>query len=142
MSFAFLGENLDDEQVETLFADCMDPEDDEGMIPYSRKYKLTISFVSPIFWIYMWCQFVNVKHIVICILYMHLLSTHTPHTHTHTQSQPAHHTPVYSNVLSVYSLAHATHAPPRTCRLCRMPHCVTDPIEFIQRLMSDPVVFD
>ncbi|XP_017470827.1 PREDICTED: myosin light chain alkali isoform X1 [Rhagoletis zephyria] len=30
-----LGEALDDEQVETLFADCMDPEDDEGMIPYS-----------------------------------------------------------------------------------------------------------
>ncbi|KAH8419190.1 hypothetical protein KR222_009398 [Zaprionus bogoriensis] len=31
-----LGESLDDEQVETLFADCMDPEDDEGMIPYSQ----------------------------------------------------------------------------------------------------------
>ncbi|XP_017470828.1 PREDICTED: myosin light chain alkali isoform X2 [Rhagoletis zephyria] len=31
-----LGEALDDEQVETLFADCMDPEDDEGMIPYSQ----------------------------------------------------------------------------------------------------------
>ncbi|KAL7727511.1 hypothetical protein ACLKA6_002131 [Drosophila palustris] len=31
-----LGECLDDEQVETLFADCMDPEDDEGMIPYSQ----------------------------------------------------------------------------------------------------------
>ncbi|XP_011177787.1 PREDICTED: myosin light chain alkali isoform X1 [Bactrocera latifrons] len=31
-----LGEQLDDEQVETLFADCMDPEDDEGMIPYSQ----------------------------------------------------------------------------------------------------------
>ncbi|BFF92486.1 myosin light chain alkali [Drosophila madeirensis] len=30
-----LGESLDDEQVETLFADCMDPEDDEGFIPYS-----------------------------------------------------------------------------------------------------------
>uniref|UniRef100_A0A1L8EFQ7 Myosin light chain alkali n=1 Tax=Haematobia irritans TaxID=7368 RepID=A0A1L8EFQ7_HAEIR len=30
-----LGECLEDEQVETLFADCMDPEDDEGMIPYS-----------------------------------------------------------------------------------------------------------
>ncbi|KAI8044428.1 hypothetical protein M5D96_000587 [Drosophila gunungcola] len=33
-----LGESLDDEQVETLFADCMDPEDEEGFIPYSRKY--------------------------------------------------------------------------------------------------------
>lgn len=53
MSFALLGENLDDEQVETLFADCMDPEDDEGMIPYSRKYKLTKSFVSLICSIYM-----------------------------------------------------------------------------------------
>ncbi|XP_075148404.1 myosin light chain alkali isoform X1 [Haematobia irritans] len=31
-----LGECLEDEQVETLFADCMDPEDDEGMIPYSQ----------------------------------------------------------------------------------------------------------
>ncbi|EDW38860.1 GL13770 [Drosophila persimilis] len=31
-----LGESLDDEQVETLFADCMDPEDDEGLIPYSQ----------------------------------------------------------------------------------------------------------
>lgn len=37
-----VGESLDDEQVETLFADCMDPEDDEGMIPYSRKYTKTI----------------------------------------------------------------------------------------------------
>ncbi|XP_037811228.1 myosin light chain alkali isoform X1 [Lucilia sericata] len=31
-----LGENLEDEQVEELFADCMDPEDDEGFIPYSQ----------------------------------------------------------------------------------------------------------
>ncbi|XP_037730518.1 myosin light chain alkali isoform X1 [Drosophila subpulchrella] len=31
-----LGESLDDEQVESLFADCMDPEDDEGFIPYSQ----------------------------------------------------------------------------------------------------------
>ncbi|XP_022215030.1 myosin light chain alkali isoform X1 [Drosophila obscura] len=31
-----LGESLDDEQVEALFADCMDPEDDEGFIPYSQ----------------------------------------------------------------------------------------------------------
>jgi len=31
-----LGECLDDEQVETLFADCLDPEDDDGMIPYSQ----------------------------------------------------------------------------------------------------------
>ncbi|XP_046804856.1 myosin light chain alkali isoform X2 [Lucilia cuprina] len=30
-----LGENLEDEQVEELFADCMDPEDDDGFIPYS-----------------------------------------------------------------------------------------------------------
>lgn len=36
--FFILGEALTDEQVEELFADCMDPEDDEGMIPYSRKY--------------------------------------------------------------------------------------------------------
>ena len=31
-----LGEQMTDEQVEELFADCMDPEDDEGMIPYSQ----------------------------------------------------------------------------------------------------------
>ncbi|XP_073815889.1 myosin light chain alkali isoform X1 [Musca autumnalis] len=31
-----LGENLEDEQVETLFADCLDPEDDDGFIPYSQ----------------------------------------------------------------------------------------------------------
>lgn len=36
----FAGENLEDEQVEALFADCMDPEDDEGMIPYSRKFSI------------------------------------------------------------------------------------------------------
>lgn len=30
-----LGENLDDEQVEELFADCMPPEDDDGFIKYS-----------------------------------------------------------------------------------------------------------
>lgn len=37
-SNVLLGENLEDEQVEELFADCMDPEDDDGMIPYSRKF--------------------------------------------------------------------------------------------------------
>jgi len=31
-----LGENLDDEQVEELFADCMPPEDDDGFIKYSQ----------------------------------------------------------------------------------------------------------
>lgn len=33
-----IGEKLDDEQVEALFKDCVDPEDDEGYIPYARKY--------------------------------------------------------------------------------------------------------
>ncbi|KAL5284510.1 Mlc1 family protein [Megaselia abdita] len=32
-----LGENLQDDQVEELFTDCMDPEDEDGFIPYSRK---------------------------------------------------------------------------------------------------------
>lgn len=30
-----LGEKLDDEQVEQLFKDCLDPEDDDGYIPYA-----------------------------------------------------------------------------------------------------------
>ncbi|KAL5284509.1 Mlc1 family protein [Megaselia abdita] len=31
-----LGENLQDDQVEELFTDCMDPEDEDGFIPYSQ----------------------------------------------------------------------------------------------------------
>lgn len=33
-----IGEKLEDAQVDELVKDCMDPEDDDGMIPYARKY--------------------------------------------------------------------------------------------------------
>jgi len=35
----FLGEKLEDEQVNEVFADCLDPEDDDGNIFYARKYR-------------------------------------------------------------------------------------------------------
>jgi len=34
-----LGEKLEDSEVEELFKDCMDPEDDEGNIPYAPFLK-------------------------------------------------------------------------------------------------------
>lgn len=33
-----LGEKLSDPEVEQVLKDCMDPEDDDGFIPYARKY--------------------------------------------------------------------------------------------------------
>lgn len=33
-----LGEKLEDTEVAEVTKDCMDPEDDDGMIPYARKY--------------------------------------------------------------------------------------------------------
>lgn len=36
--FLLLGEKLDDNEVAEVVKDCMDPEDDDGMIPYARKY--------------------------------------------------------------------------------------------------------
>lgn len=33
-----LGERLEDFQVDEVLADCMDKEDEEGFIPYERKY--------------------------------------------------------------------------------------------------------
>lgn len=32
------GEKLTNDQVDELFDDCLDEEDDDGMIPYDRKY--------------------------------------------------------------------------------------------------------
>lgn len=32
------GEKLDDEEVQEVFKDCMDAEDDDGQIPYAREY--------------------------------------------------------------------------------------------------------
>lgn len=34
-----IGEQLDNEQVEAVFKDCMGEEDDEGQIKYARKYE-------------------------------------------------------------------------------------------------------
>lgn len=36
------GERLSDDEVNELFADCMDPEDDEGNIFYARTYSKLI----------------------------------------------------------------------------------------------------
>lgn len=33
-----LGERLDDDECDTVLKDCMDPEDDDGQIPYAREY--------------------------------------------------------------------------------------------------------
>lgn len=38
-----LGEKLDDAQVDEVVKDCMDPEDDEGMIPYAPFLKKVIA---------------------------------------------------------------------------------------------------
>lgn len=32
------GERLTDEEVDSVFKDCMDEEDEDGMIPYAREY--------------------------------------------------------------------------------------------------------
>lgn len=36
-AFGISGETLDNEQVETVFKDCMPEEDDDGNIKYGRK---------------------------------------------------------------------------------------------------------
>lgn len=33
----FTGEKLTDEELDLVVKDCMDPEDEDGMIPYVRK---------------------------------------------------------------------------------------------------------
>lgn len=45
--FIFIGEKLSDDEVADLFADCMDPEDDEGNIFYARMYHESISVLFP-----------------------------------------------------------------------------------------------
>jgi len=32
------GEKLSDQEVAEIAKDCMDPEDDDGMVPYVREY--------------------------------------------------------------------------------------------------------
>ncbi|KYN37901.1 Myosin light chain alkali [Trachymyrmex septentrionalis] len=41
-----LGERLNDEECDTVIKDCMDPEDDDGFIPYARKYHFILGRVS------------------------------------------------------------------------------------------------
>lgn len=36
--FFFSGEKLSDAELDEVVKDCMDPEDEDGMIPYVRKY--------------------------------------------------------------------------------------------------------
>lgn len=38
--FFKLGEKLSQEETDTVLAECMDPEDEDGFIPYVRKYRL------------------------------------------------------------------------------------------------------
>lgn len=35
--FAFSGEKLSDAELDEVVKDCMDPEDEDGMIPYVRE---------------------------------------------------------------------------------------------------------
>lgn len=34
------GERLSEAEVDEVLKDCLDPEDDEGMIPYVREYSV------------------------------------------------------------------------------------------------------
>lgn len=43
-----LGERLNDNELDSVLTDCMDPEDDEGFIPYIREYPFS-SFKSILF---------------------------------------------------------------------------------------------
>lgn len=45
-SLLSLGEALPDAQVDEIFKDCMDPEDEDGQIPYARKFKF-IPIINP-----------------------------------------------------------------------------------------------
>lgn len=42
---SFLGEPLDNEQVETVFKDCMPEENDDGEIQYAREYNKKKTFL-------------------------------------------------------------------------------------------------
>lgn len=39
------GEKLSEEELDHVVKDCMDPEDEDGMIPYVRKYSILFSYV-------------------------------------------------------------------------------------------------
>lgn len=40
-----LGEKLSDAETEEILADCMDKEDEDGFVPYERKYLFTMNFI-------------------------------------------------------------------------------------------------
>lgn len=48
----FLGEKLEDNEVAEVTKDCMDAEDDDGMIPYARKYLLLVFPVNYQIYVY------------------------------------------------------------------------------------------
>lgn len=40
-----VGERLSDVECDEVIRDCMDPEDDDGFIPYARKYRFVLNQV-------------------------------------------------------------------------------------------------
>lgn len=40
---------MEEKEVDEVVKDCMDPEDDDGMIPYARKFFLHFLFMKLIF---------------------------------------------------------------------------------------------
>lgn len=40
-AFVFTGERLEEKECDQVLKDCLDPEDDEGFVPYVRKYQFT-----------------------------------------------------------------------------------------------------
>lgn len=45
INLKYAGEKLEDNEVNEVVKDCMDPEDDDGMIPYARKYYYTVCVI-------------------------------------------------------------------------------------------------
>jgi len=43
--FAFAGEKLSDAELDEVVKDCMDPEDEDGMIPYVREYSIFYYYI-------------------------------------------------------------------------------------------------
>lgn len=107
------GENLDDEQVEALFADCMDPEDDEGMIPYSRKYSpAELSLWIAAFLSKCTCckRRLSIPHVTLCLRTNQIHPPTTLHLHLHLHC----------------ALCTVTTWNPNECVLCLRVHvCVT-----------------
>lgn len=57
------GEKLEDNEVDEVVKDCMDPEDDDGMIPYAREYRIgdiTPCILNP-FW-----QLATLNQLCVC----------------------------------------------------------------------------